>query len=375
MSIISFTENGRRLSQKLQQEMTEREIRLFSKSQNDPDEDRASFIQPVHASVNEWARVQMESGNALLFIGACGIAVRAVAPYLTDKLQDSPVLVMDERAQHVIPLLSGHIGGANELAWELARKTGAEPVITTATDLHGKFAVDLFAKRNGLFIVDKSGIAKVSSKVLAGKEITISIENGHWKSERNFSKEQRKSEACPAEESEKPGESIPEEVCLLPYPPPCPADVVVTSEERQFDTLLLLKPKEYIIGFGCKRGTEKEKIEAFILRKLNSFRIPVRQIYALASISQKQDEQGLLAWCRKKRVPFFTYTAEELLAVKGDFTESAFVKSQVGVGNVCERAALKACGLGGRLICEKCGEAGMTIAIAKREWSVAFDEK
>lgn len=340
LSIISFTENGRKLSEKIRESMTEIQVEITD-------------IQSAGVSVSEWVKTRMETGNALLFIGACGIAVRAIAPYLKDKLGDGPVLVIDERGYHVIPLLSGHIGGANELAWELAKTTGAEPVITTATDLYGKFAVDLFAKKNGFSIEDKSGIAKVSSKVLAGKEITISIETGHWKTE----------------------QYLPEGIRLLPYPPDCPVDVVVTSKEKQFDTFLLLKPKEYIIGFGCKRGTEKEKIEAFILQKLNSLFIPVRQVYAIASISQKRDEQGLLSWCQKERIPFFTYTAEELQEVEGDFAESAFVIQQVGVGNVCERAALKACGTGGKLFCGKYAKDGMTIAVAKREWSVRFDEE
>ena len=99
------------------------------------------------------------------------------------------------------------------------------------------------------------------------------------------------------------------------------------------------------------------------------------QVFALSSISQKRDEQGIIEWCRKEGIPFFTYTAEELQEVNGNFTKSQFVKDQVGVDNVCERAAVKACGEDGKLILPKVAENGMTIAIARREWKVCFDGK
>ena len=293
----------------------------------------------------------MQGKNALLFIGACGIAVRAIAPFLTDKLHDVPVLVMDEKGKYIIPVLAGHMGGANGLAYQIAGKTGAEPVITTATDLNKKFAVDLFAKRNNLWIANKDGIVKVSAKVLAGKEITVSIETGHEIS-------------C-----EVPG------VQLVPYPPVGSVDVVVTSKDDVFDASLLLMPREYVIGIGCKKGKNVNEIDYFISKTINKIGISVIQIFALSSISQKREEQGIVQWCQKEALPFLTYTAEELQEVNGNFTESAFVKDQVGVANVCERAAVKACGKDGKLIVPKAAEHGMAIAVARREWKVCFDGK
>ena len=295
----------------------------------------------------------MQEKNALLFIGACGIAVRAIAPSLTDKLHDVPVLVMDERGRYVIPLLSGHVGGANELADYLAGKTGAEPVITTATDINKKFAVDLFAKRNALFIENKDGIVKVSSKVLAGEAISISIEPGHG---------DRKS--C-----------LPSDLRLAAYPPEGFVDVLITSKEDQYDTSLVLRPREYVIGLGCKKGKAAEEINTFVTKKMDELGITTAQIYAVASISLKSGEQGIVSWCDKEGIPFLTYTAEELQEVKGSFTGSSFVREKTGVDNVGERAALKACGDKGKLLTPKYAENGMTIAVAKREWKVCFDEK
>lgn len=97
--------------------------------------------------VMQWAREAFADADALLFIGACGIAVRAIAPLCRNKAADPAVLVMDEMGRHVIPILSGHIGGANDLALLLAERTGAEPVLTTATDVRGVPAIDSWAMK------------------------------------------------------------------------------------------------------------------------------------------------------------------------------------------------------------------------------------
>ena len=352
LSVISFTENGKQLSESIVKLLErELEIRLYTKCEAGIKDDIYSDILFLKKSVGDWAKERMQEQNALLFIGACGIAVRAVAPFLTDKLHDVPVLVMDEKGKYVIPILSGHMGGANDLANHIAEKTGAEAVITTATDLNKKFAVDLFAKRNRLYIANKDGIVKVSSKVLAGKEITMSIEAGH--------------EIIGGESG----------IRFVPYPPMGVVDVVVTSKDDMFDTSLLLKPREYVIGIGCKKGKKANEIDDFILKAIKKKGISIMQIFALSSISQKRDEQGIVEWCRKEGIPFFTYTAEDLREVNGTFTKSMFVKNQVGVDNVCERAAVKACGEDGKLILPKVAENGMTIAVAKREWKVCFDEE
>lgn len=348
ISIISFTENGKKLSEKIAAIMTDEECVLYTKAAVLSEDKNVIFVTK---NICAWAGEQMQEKNVLLFIGACGIAVRAIAPHLTDKLHDSPVLVLDEKGTYVIPILSGHMGGANAFAEELAEKIGAVAVITTATDIQNKFAVDLFAKKNGIFITDKDGIAKVSSKVLAGAQVCMAIEPGHL---------------C---ENAK----LPEGLRLTDYPPTQKVDVIVTSSEELFDAVLVLKPKEYVIGMGCKKGKEAAKIEEFILRSINQLKIPESQIFALASIEQKKEEAGFLSFSARRNLPFLTYTAEELEKVEGTFAESAFVKATVGVSNVCERAALKAAGKNGKLIYKKHAEDGMTIAIAKREWSVKFE--
>ena len=196
ISVISFTKTGKQLAERIRESMNggdetiilyskcsrKKKVQTFggipNKDSNVPTDNTGDTIA-VQESVSAWAGEQMAAHHALIFIGACGIAVRAIAPWIMDKLHDSPVLVVDEMGKYVIPLLSGHVGGANELAVRLAGALGAVPVITTATDLHDSFAVDIFAKRNDLRICNREGIAKVSAKVLAGEEITMSVQTGH----------------------------------------------------------------------------------------------------------------------------------------------------------------------------------------------------
>lgn len=312
----------------------------------------------VTTSLTEWTGEQMAAHRALVFISACGIAVRAIAPWITDKLHDSPVIVMDEQGQHVIPLLSGHVGGANELALRLSEAIGAIPVITTATDLQGSFAIDLFAKKNDLWIRNREGIAKVSAKVLAGSEITMCVRTGHI-------------ETC---------ENLPDGIRLCEYPPEEPVDVLVTENHSVSDTVaryllkaqLILHPKKYVLGVGCKKETDSAKLEDYLQSILEQQGISIEEIVALASIDVKKDETCLLKFSEKHRIPFRTYSAQKLQAVPGEFHSSAFVKNTVGVDNVCERAAICAAGDGGRLMLSKQANDGMTVAIAEKIWKVAF---
>lgn len=353
LSVMSFTQKGILLSGKIREMPQWGTVKCFTKCKTAVQENTGQeMVTYVSQSISEWAGEQMRRKNILLFIGACGIAVRAIAPHLMDKLHDSPVLVMDEAGQFVIPILSGHVGGANEIARLLADTIHATAVITTATDVNHQFAVDVFARENALVITDKSGIARISSKILAGQTITASIESGHRNRE----------------------ERLPSQIQLVPYPPCEPVDFVISSEKKDFDAELVLIPKEYVIGIGCRKGKKAAELITWVQKNLTRHGITMGQIYAIASINRKKEEEGLIALAQEQRVPFLTYSAEELEKLQGNFQESEFVKATVGVSNVCERAALLACGEGGILVYGKQAEDGMTIAIAKRKWSVSFDE-
>lgn len=383
LAIISFTENGIKLSQTVAKRLSGRKVTLYTKCSRYTAEDLK--VQRVKESLQVWTAQRMAEGDALLFIGACGIAVRAIAPNLTDKLHDVPVLVMDEEGRYVIPILSGHVGGANELARELAGLMNACPVITTATDVQKKFAVDLFAKRNHLEIMNKDGIAKVSAKALAGRQLTIAVRAQNIECYHPKFCEVHEEDFTEAENQllrEANMHKHDWEVCgvepplrLVPYVKNQQIDIVVSETPDNKNALIWLRPKRYVVGMGCRKNKATEELLAFYQETLEQAMVEPGEVYALASIDKKKDEPGLLAISERMRIPFFTYTAEELNRVGACVHSSEFVKAQVGVDNVCERAALAGCGTNGELIYEKHAFDGMTIAIAERNWSVILDEE
>lgn len=383
LAIISFTENGIKLSQTVAKRLSGRKVMLYTKCSRYTAEDLK--VQRGKESLQVWTAQRMAEGDALLFIGACGIAVRAIAPNLTDKLHDVPVLVMDEEGRYVIPILSGHVGGANELARELAGLMNACPVITTATDVQKKFAVDLFAKRNHLEIMNKDGIAKVSAKALAGRQLTIAVRAQNIECYHPKFCEVREEDFTEAENQllrEANMHKHDWEVCgvepplrLVPYVKNQQIDIVVSETPDNKNALIWLRPKRYVVGMGCRKNKDTEELLDFYMKTLEKAMVEPGEVYALASIDKKRDEPGLLAISERMRIPFFTYTAEELNRVGACVHSSEFVKAQVGVDNVCERAALAGCEANGTLIYEKQAFDGMTIAIAERNWSVILDEE
>lgn len=372
IAVISFTGRGAELSERIKQQMEKQsgyEVALYTKCSKELRKE--SGIRHAEETLGDWTKEQFEKSEALIFIGACGIAVRAIAPFLKSKLTDIPVLVAEESGNYVIPILSGHYGGGNELAAFIAEGIGATAVITTATDVNGLFAVDVFAKKNHLLIGEKKGIAKVSAKLLEEKHITLKIEGSVLG-------------AVPPEVTllDKKNEKMSEDEKLQ-------ADVLVSSKDRGV-ALLQLYPKSVVLGMGCKKGKTCEEIEAFVLEQLGRLHISIKSVGVLATIDCKKEEQGFLDFAEKYGLCFLTFGKEELEAVEGDFASSSFVKQQVGIDNVCERAAVAAASeyrhnerqnpccdtkeKGYRLLLKKTAKNGMTLAVAEKKWSVTFDE-
>ncbi len=348
LCLISFTENGIKTSIRIKEALADKDILLYTKWSDY----REDSVIKVSESIMDFATNMMKEKHSLVFIGACGIAVRAIAPAINSKLTDSPVLVIDEEGKFVIPILSGHIGGANRLASTIADAIGGQAVITTATDINKAFAVDLWAKDHGLYIANKEGIAMVSSKVLEGKDITIGIDcKNQYPPERILDKA-----------------NLPDNVHMVILSDNQTVDALVTNREdlSEYVASLYLKPKEYVLGIGCKKQKDPEELEAFIDEIIKSQDIKPEDIYAIASIDIKKDEEAIVSYSRRRNIPFVTFSADELNRVEGEFSSSAFVKDTTGVDNVCERAAIKASE--GELILPKQVRDGMTIAIARRDW-------
>lgn len=338
VSIIAFTDNGMEIAYKLSNSLSE---------VNDVD-----FARCGKGALSTWTEEHFSTNDALIFIGAIGIALRAIAPYIKTKTKDPAVVVVDELGQFSIPILSGHIGGANELALQIAEDLGSIPVITTATDINKVFAVDTWAKSQGLQILNPQCIKLVSSKLLKGESV-------HVKSDYPIQGNLPKNVYLNDLEDSNAG-----------------YDVIITHKdlenERKNDTLFLV-PQIITVGIGCRKDISFEAIESSILNILESENYHILAINALASIDKKANEKGILEFGKKYDLPFNTYSAEELNSLEGDFTKSEFVKSVVEVDNVCERSAIMESN--GKLIRRKdtCDGAGVTVALAINDPNISWE--
>jgi cobalt-precorrin 5A hydrolase len=337
--MIAFTDRGASLCSLLTQALNELGFEAigFSKYKKDG-------IRLFEGSLKTFTAQAFIESDGIIFIGATGIAVRAIAPFITTKDKDPAVIVIDEFGEHIIPILSGHIGGANELAIKIAQIIKGKAIITTATDLNKTFAVDVWASRNDLFIENIQAIKYVSAEVLKGEKIGFACETqvvGNLPD--FFTKDQAK------------------------------VGIEITSAESKnvFSKTLILRPKVYFLGIGCRKNTNEEDLEDFVLETLKEYGIAYQWVKAVATIDIKANEEAINKLCTKYAYNLKTYTSHELSEVEGEFTASEFVKSIVGVDNVCERAAV----LGsnhGNLILKKQSKNGMTIAIAMSEWQCRF---
>ena len=291
--------------------------------------------------------------DAIIFVGATGIAVRAIAPFICGKAVDPAVLVIDEAGRYVISLLSGHLGGANALARTAASLIEAEPIITTATDAESAFAVDTFAKENGFLLTDLRKAKEVSAKVLRGEKLRIYSD---IPMERLVQRPARhEAELVPAQDIDR-------------------ADIVISyrthilkpTEKSSQAIGLRLIAKRVHVGLGARKGVTQAEVAAAVATCLEDAGIDPRAVVTLASIDLKKQEEGILAYSYESGVPFVTYTAEELRTVEGAFAGSSFVQSVTGVANVCERAAAYAAGRSGHaeVLVHKTIHGNVTTAVA-----------
>jgi cobalt-precorrin 5A hydrolase len=336
LALFCYSRRGRDTALRVPEAFPDWEVRRYAPERYA--EDGFAPLQrppkPFYGELFAWA-------DAMVFVGACGIAVREIAPHVRSKTTDPAVIALDELGKYVIPLLSGHIGGANALARRLADLLGAEAAVTTATDVNGRFAVDEWAARQGWAISDM-GLAKAFSAAILERDLPLASD--------------------------------------FPILTELPAGVYAGDtgdlglclswqKKVPFRRTLRLIPRTLHLGLGCRRGTGKEAIRRAVETVLERENLDIRALGAAASIDLKRDEAGLLEYCADLGLAPRFYSAEELRAVAGDFTPSPFVEKVTGVDNVCERAAL----LGAdRLIVRKQALDGVTVALAGENVEVRF---
>lgn len=293
-------------------------------------------IEDVGMNVTLWTEQVFKNYDALISVGAIGIVVRHISHFVKNKCVDPAVIAIDDLGRYVIPILSGHIGGANELAKRISSELGSTAIITTSTDIHNRFAVDVFAKKNHLFITSMSKAKDVSARLIDGRFVGFSSD-------------------FPIE-GDIPSELTPSDGGEFGI------KVTESIDDRPFDETLVLIPKDIIIGVGCKRDTNPKVMESFVKDVLRRENISEHRIKRVASIDIKKDEDAIIELSERYGADLSFYNDVELNSIDGTFSSSEFVKRITDVDCICERSAV--CG-GGELIMRKYASDGMTIALAK----------
>jgi cobalt-precorrin 5A hydrolase len=301
-------------------------------------------IYSITQKFGELVGALFDSYQALVFIMACGIVVRSIAPYLQNKCSDPAVVVVDEQGRFAISLAGGHLGGANQLARQIAFYLGGQAVITTATDLNRVVALEMFAQANDCIVENDTDLKYISAALVNGERVAFFTD-------------------CRLEKALSPP--------LWPGRPDKSEKYAVvlsnsTAWQLQAERTLLIRPQNLIVGLGCKKGTSAGLIAESLADLMAKNHKSWRSLKALASLDLKASEPGIIAFCQAQNLPFVTVAPEAIHKVEGDLTFSPFVQKTVGVGGVAEPCAL----LGGvktRLICPKTVYPGLTLALAEEE--------
>lgn len=299
-------------------------------------------------SLQEAVAAEFTRFSSHIFIMAAGIVVRTIAPLIKSKLTDPAVVVIDDHARFVISLLSGHLGGANDLASRLAIYLDAEPVITTATDIDHVPAIDLLAGRYGFAIENPEAIKNVHMAMLQRQKILLH-------DPMNFLKKDLhgwyKEDFC---HDTKIIPGIYADYKITELPPP----------------VLVLRPKVLSIGIGCNRNTPVEEILNFVKTVFKRFGFSANGISNIGTIAAKTDEEGILGLARVLKVPVRFFGKDELGRVESVPTPSEVVKKHMGVASVCEASAILASEQG-RLLVPKQRTPNVTLAVAVRRFMLS----
>ncbi len=320
---ISFTDKGDLLNEKMRE--------IF-----DGSDVRTCFRKIRTESLIKWTEKAFADGDVIIFISAIGIAVRAISGFIKSKETDPAVIVCDELGKYAVPILSGHIGGANVFAEKICQYTKGIPVITTATDINGVWAVDCWAVKKKFKIHNICNIKYISSALLEGKKVGLlsdiiiddelpdNILSGDFNMERG--------------------------IVVSPY------------LKDVYKCNLNLIPKCIAIGVGSRKNADENALIELFEKVFQDNNIDRYSVYTVATIDLKKNEKAVIKLREYLGIEIKYYSAEELNNISGEFSGSKFVKKITGTDNVCERCAVLASDFGKLVIKKTVGE-GVTLAV------------
>ncbi|MGZ7119700.1 MAG: cobalt-precorrin 5A hydrolase, partial [Methanobacterium sp.] len=313
IAIITITEDAQKLAES-----------LADKLNNDP---TIISVKIFHKNVKKVLKDTFQEYDCILGIMATGIMTRNICPLIKNKMDDPAILVMDDKGKHVISLLSGHFGGANHIALKIASISGAEPVITTATDIHGKMGIDSLARKYYLHIEDYRNIKAINSALIQDKKVELHVPPGY-----SFIFKD-----AIIENSYIKKESLNNELKAV-----------------YGDKYVILKPKKIVFGIGARKGIAEAKVQQAINEVMKLLNFSPMRVDALATGEMKKDEEGIIQTAKKLNIPLEIITGDQNKSLNHpDISHSKFVEKKFGVPGVCEPSALIAAGNNSRLIFKK----------------------
>ncbi len=355
-AIIAITKKGVETALKIKETLTKQnqQSKVFS-----PQKYSQSGVIPLDKKLDEFIKENYCKVDAIIGVMASGIIIRAVAPCLQNKLVDPAVIGVDVSGRFVISLLSGHYGGANELTRLIAEGIGATPVITTASDVMGKQSVDELARLLHLKIMNPTSLVAVNSAVVNSEKLVL-ITLGNTKVPlthvAGFDVKQVRTEEEAIE-------------IMKNYDAGGIIACVPSLQNKFAKPVTLLKPLTVAIGMGARKDVSEEAIIDAISQALMSIAIPLERVNRLATVSIKKESQSMIKAAEKLGLKLEFFDVDVLREFRhADLSaDSEIVKRNIGIGGVCERAALLAAGEKPRLILKKIILNGVTVAVAEGE--------
>ena len=345
VSVLAITKNGINIGERLKELFPNWDIFIPSKLSNE-NKSITWYSEPTSDKIIEL----FKNSDALICLFSLGAVIRLIAPYLKDKKTDPAVIVIDDKTNFVISVLSGHIGGANELTQEISEKLNALPVITTAADVNKTIAVDLVGREFNWKIDDETTVTKISAHMVNAEPIGVFQQTGNKKWYKKLPKN-----VIIYNSLEELKKSNSKAHLII-------SDKIIDNELAQES--VIYRPQSLVIGIGLHWDTTKDTIKDGIEHCLKKFNLSSKCIAKLVSIKKPEDVQGLIDLGKEMQIPVEYVNREELAEIITP-NPSSTVKAFEGTASVSEAAAIKVSN--GKLIVEKQKfPPNLTIAIARR---------
>ena len=348
IAILSITNNGRELALRIKESMKGVDV-FFIKKDTDYKNDE---VIVVNKGLKEFIPQIFDKYDYLVFIMATGIVVRTIAPLIISKFSDPAILVMDEKGNNIISLLSGHMGGANEMTLYMSDLINSHPVITTATDVNKKSSLDMIAKKlNGHIDDFRDNVLKINSMLVNNEEVHLYIDGNYKINHNGFTLYDEKTDL--------------DKVRNL---------VIVTNKkdinkilnkniENLNEKIIKVTPKDIVIGVGCKKNTDSKHMKNSLIKFLAEYNIDINAVKEIGSIEIKKDEKAIIDLAKFLDVKFKTFSVEEISKVDYLYEKSDWVKKNVGVYSVSDPVAHLLSE--GRVIINKQKYDGITFSIGR----------